>query len=122
MPNPTVSSTQINCLATNIYHESRGEPIEGQIAVARVTINRTKHADFPSSICGVVYQPKQFSWTIGKQKKVLPGKEWEEAKYAAYMALTTKNNFPALYYHNLKVHPKWGRPYLTRIGDHKFYA
>ena len=43
----------ITCLARNIYHEARGEPLEGQYAVAEVTMNRK--ARTPSStVCSVV--------------------------------------------------------------------
>ena len=47
---------QLNCLARNIYHEAGGEPFEGKVAVAQVTINRAESGDFPSDICQVVYQ------------------------------------------------------------------
>ena len=63
MAPPTVDSKQHECLAMNIYHEARGERMEGQIAVAQVTLNRAAHEEWPSTICDVVYQPKQFSWT-----------------------------------------------------------
>ena len=51
------------CLALNVYHEARNQTIDGQYAVAHVTMNRvasSKHAD---NICDVVYANKQFSWT-----------------------------------------------------------
>ena len=55
---------QVHCLAEAVYHESRGEPLDGQAAVARVVMNRTKFPkQFGSTICEVVYQPGQFSWT-----------------------------------------------------------
>lgn len=54
---------EIACLALNIYHEARGESIAGQIAVAEVTINRMNHTYFPDTVCGVVWEPNQFSWT-----------------------------------------------------------
>ena len=56
-------SAAVICLALNIYHEARGEPIEGQRAVASVTLNRTLDPRWPSTVCGVVYDPQQFSWT-----------------------------------------------------------
>lgn len=54
---------ELKCLALNIYHESRGEPLDGQLKVGMVTVNRVKHDYYPDSLCEVVYQPKQFSWT-----------------------------------------------------------
>ena len=50
-------SQEAVCLAKNIYFEARGESLAGKLAVAKVTLNRTKHEDFPDSVCKVVYQP-----------------------------------------------------------------
>ena len=61
---PSVDPEQHECLALNVYHEARGEVIEGQIAVAHVTLNRVNHSYFPETICDVVYQNRQFSWTF----------------------------------------------------------
>lgn len=47
---------QAQCLATNIYHEARGESYAGKVAVANVTMNRVKSPKFPNTICEVVYQ------------------------------------------------------------------
>lgn len=51
------------CLALNVYAEARGEIIEGQLAVAHVTLNRTEDPRYPDEVCAVVYDPYQFSWT-----------------------------------------------------------
>ena len=53
---------ELRCLATNIYHEARGEGRIGMVAVAWTTINRRDSPHFPNTICGVVYQPSQFAW------------------------------------------------------------
>ena len=47
---------QLACLAKNIYYEAGYESFEGKVAVAQVTINRANSGDFPSDICGVIYQ------------------------------------------------------------------
>ena len=119
---PAISSKDIKCLTDNIYHEARGEPLAGQVAVAKVTINRTKHKSFPKNLCEVVYQPKQFSWTIKKPKKPVDIEAWNNAKYAAYTALASKKPFPAIYYHNLTVKPGWAhnKKVLAKIGGHVF--
>jgi spore germination cell wall hydrolase CwlJ-like protein len=54
---------QIKCLGLNIYHEARSSSLDDQKAVALVTINRAKSNVWPNTICEVVYQNKQFSWT-----------------------------------------------------------
>lgn len=63
----TVSGTELACLEKNIYNEARGEIDEGQLAVAFVTIARALSGKFPSTICGVVYQNRQFSWTFDRK-------------------------------------------------------
>lgn len=55
------SRHEIDCLAQNIYFESAHEPVEGQIAVAFVTLNRMKSGHFPSTYCDVVKQKTQFN-------------------------------------------------------------
>ena len=56
----------LTCMALNVYHEARAEPVDGQLAVAFVTINRMRDEAFPSDVCGVVTQSNsiacQFSW------------------------------------------------------------
>src|SRR3546814_19751867 len=56
------SDLELKCLAGAVYFESKGETLAGQLAVARVVINRSQSGDFLDSICGVVYQPSQFSF------------------------------------------------------------
>lgn len=121
------SNTDIECLARNVYHEARGEPLWGQIAVAQVTVNRVESGGFQSSICRAVYAHRQFSWTIGKPKKVKDIKAWE-ASVAVATAVLTKSvhlpDFKALYFHTKQVKPTWNRNkrVLAVIGNHIFYA
>ena len=51
-----VRNKQLECLARNIYYEAKGEPFEGKVAVAQVTINRMESGLFPNDLCKVVYQ------------------------------------------------------------------
>lgn len=117
----------INCLAQNIYFEARGEPIEGKIAVAQVTINRLNHkTQFEKTICGVVYAPKQFSWTE-QHNKIKDIKRWQESRLLAKQIISGNLKlikFSALYFHNQSVKPKWAKKhqYLATIGSHSFYA
>lgn len=126
VPKDAESQKQLHCLATNIYHESRGEPLVGQIAVAQVTINRVNSPGFQSSICKVVHADKQFSWT-SSPKKVKDTKAWN-ASLAVAEAVLTKQisipNFKALYFHTKQVNPKWNRKkeIVAKIGNHIFYT
>jgi spore germination cell wall hydrolase CwlJ-like protein len=59
-------------LTFNIYHESRGEPFKGQLAVAHVTLQRANGE--LKNVRSVVSKPYQFSWTWlynGKRDKKL---------------------------------------------------
>lgn len=62
----TYDAKALSCLALNVYHESRGEPIEGQLAVAHVTLNRAQSTGHPDDICSVVTETRgascQFGW------------------------------------------------------------
>lgn len=125
----TVKATksEILCLAKNIYYEARGEPMQGKIAVAQVTLNRVTHrTEFQSNICGVVYAKHQFSWTMEKHSEPR-GPAWMEAQAIAKAVIIGTVHLPdfrALYFHNLTVKPQWNRTkeLVARIGNHIFYA
>lgn len=132
---------QIECLASNIYFEARSEPLDGQIAVALVTLNRTASDLFPDTICDVVKQQRsnicQFSWwcdidnRIQATKKAFPEKR--VYKQIVELATTIYSLYPtiddhtrgALFYHATYVpKQKLGVPNLQRtakIGRHIFY-
>ena len=128
MAPPTVDPKQHNCLALNIYHEARGERVEGQIAVAHVTMNRVNHEKWPSTICEVVYQPKQFSWThLIKQQTPQEYRSWRSAKIIARDVMIGNVVDPtmgAVYYHANYVNPNWAEYVdLSKvIGNHLFYT
>ena len=117
------SIKEFNCLVKNIYYEARGESAAGKKAVGIVTMNRVRHDNYPKTICKVVYQRKQFSWTNKPMKKHEINKvEWQQSINAATAAYNSKKNFPATHYHNLTVSPAWGLKKLIKIGNHIFYV
>lgn len=59
------------CLTLAVFHEARSEPVEAQVAVAQVALNRSRDKDFPKTVCEVVYAPRAFSWTSSHKKKQL---------------------------------------------------
>jgi hypothetical protein len=79
------------CLARNIYFEARGEGARGQYAVAAVTLNRVREKRWSDGICGVVYQKKQFSWTISRpmsRPTVIDDRAaWQRAAEVAVLSL-----------------------------------
>ncbi len=120
--------TELGCLALNIYHEARGESRQGQLAVAAVTLNRVRDERFPDSICSVVWQPRQFSWTH-TQRSYFPRdmKAWTRALKLARTSLSQKvvaEYDDLLYYHSKKVRPGWSRHkrFVARVGSHLFYS
>ena len=116
------------CLATAVYFESMGEPLEGQLAVAQVVINRSQSGRYPSSWCGVVKQKAQFSFVrAGRFPRIDEGCEaWRKAQAIARIAadkLAYTLPTDVLWYHADYVAPGWGKR-LTRvekIGAHIFY-
>jgi spore germination cell wall hydrolase CwlJ-like protein len=127
------SDKALRCLALNVYHEARSEPVVGQVAVAAVTLNRVASGAFPDSVCGVVEQGGQernhcqFSWWCDGRTDAPRNKEaWQEALRVSLRALTGKAPDPtggALFYHTTSVHPRWSRTFerTARIGRHLFY-
>lgn len=116
---------QIECLARNVYFESRGEPKRGQYAVANVTMNRVKSKRFPNTVCGVVHQKNQFSWTR-RAPKVTDNKSYKEALGIAkevYYDEVTDYSKGAHYFHSSYAKPSWSRKFTMTIsiGNHKFY-
>ena len=49
-------NTERFCMGLALYHEARGEPITGQIAVAATILNRQRSSAYPNTICDVVYE------------------------------------------------------------------
>ena len=63
-PEPPLTEADFRCLVDNVFHEARGESDEGRLWVAAVTLARVAHRRWPNSVCEVVYQYRQFSWTL----------------------------------------------------------
>jgi len=126
---------QLDCLARNIYHEAGGEPFEGKVAVAQVTINRAENPNFPSDICQVVHQKNivyekvlcQFSWYCNSAslKKPMNGPMYTESMEVAKKVLLEGFRLPsikdALYFHGDYINPGWKRERVAKVGRHIFY-
>ncbi|NNE24930.1 MAG: cell wall hydrolase [Rhizobiales bacterium] len=123
-----------SCLSRAIYFEARSESELGQLAVARVILNRVKDRNYPNSICGVVYQGAsrknacQFSFACdGNTDTPKAGKPWNQARRIASRALNGGSDVrvisTATHYHADYVQPKWSNTMhrLIKIGRHIFY-
>jgi len=141
----TIRDAEHECLALNVYHESRSDNFSGRIAVADVVINRVESSLFPNTICGVVQHAKtrinwkgnevpvrgmcHFSWYCdGQSDEPMEEDSWEDAQIIADMIL--RGGFRgisegATHYHATYVTPNWigdrGMVPVGRIGLHKFY-
>jgi len=117
------------CMAKNIYHEAGNQSRLGKFAVAQVTINRMKHPLWRDTICGVVFEPYQFSWANNRSIRWTTPRSseaWRESREIAREALThgfrVKGLEDAVYYHATYVSPNWRNvDRLVRIGAHIFY-
>ena len=128
MPVADALSPDIKCLAQAVYFEARGEALTGQLAVARVVMNRASSGLYPSDYCSVVTQRSQFSFVHNGH---IPNADessgaWLHAKAIARIAhedLWRSEAGNALYFHASYVHPGWAnqKTQLARIDTHIFY-
>lgn len=114
------------CLASAVYFEAKGEPLDGQLAVAQVILNRARSGRFPSSVCGVIFQPGQFSFVRGNAFPAIArnGRHWLQAVAIAKIAsneLWDSSAGGALYFHARRVVPGWKLNRIATIGNHVFY-
>jgi hypothetical protein len=123
------------CLSEAIYFEARGEPYQGQEAVAQVVMNRVFSGYYPHDVCGVVFQNKnrhlacQFTFACeGKDLSRIDEPDmWEQAKQISKDELDGKiwlaDIGHATHYHAYWVHPSWVHEMvrLYRLGVHTFY-
>lgn len=119
---------ELRCLAGAVYFEARGEPIDGQLAVAQVIVNRTEDGRFPRSYCDVVAQPGQFSFMRGRaMPRVREGSPaWRRAVAVARIAdkgLWESEVGDAVFFHARYVRPGWSqrKVRLAQIDTHIFY-
>ncbi|MEM8825353.1 MAG: cell wall hydrolase [Pseudomonadota bacterium] len=117
----------MRCLASAVYNEARGEPLDGQLAVAQVVLNRVDDSRWPNTICGVVYQRYQFSFTHdGLPDFPKRNASWERAEAVAVVAATENWDDvtdEAVFYHATYVAPRWRTAFqqTKNIGQHVFY-
>ena len=119
---------ETNCLATAVYFEARGESLEGQLAVARVVINRASSGRYPPDWCSVVKQPAQFSFVRHGEFPAADTncEAWRKAEAVAEIAaanIVPSVGSDVLWYHADYVAPAWrhGLQQAEQIGAHIFY-
>ena len=122
--------SETNCLATAVYFEARGESVDGQLAVARVVMNRAASGKYPPSWCATVTQPYQFSF-VNPRTQQMPAPNyncdaWRKAEAVARLAaanIVPSVSTDVLWYHADYVSPSWRRNLTEerKIGQHIFY-
>ena len=135
----TKAKAQVECLAQNILFEAGHESAQGQLAVAMVTMKRTKSSAYPNSVCGVVRQKTnnvcQFSWWCDSSLKEKAIKynyspsERARLNQVRKVAMEAYLNYGeiddpthgAMFYHADYVNPRWKLKRVTKIGNHIFY-
>jgi len=117
----SVSAEEMELLARAVYSEARGEPFQGQVAIAAVIVNRVENPDFPNTISDVIFEPWAFT-------AVHDGQIWLDPDETAYEAVreALAGNDPtegAIYYYNpVTATNQWirSREIVTSIGKHIF--
>ena len=128
---------QLTCLARNVFYEANGEPMAGQMAVAQVTVNRSKSGLFPNDLCAVVAQTTvvgddkvcQFSWYCDSRTNKTKVIDKNSPSYIAAKKVlvdgqkVAKIDKDVMWFHedSVKVNPRWPHKVATKIGNHVFY-
>ncbi|RYH02392.1 cell wall hydrolase [Salipiger sp. IMCC34102] len=121
------------CLAQALYHEARGEALQGIFAVGEVIMNRVDSGSYPNSVCGVVHQGTgrkyacQFTWTCDGHSDAI-GNRAAYARVGKVAQLLVEGSPRTLtqgstHYHTKAVSPSWAQrfPRMATIGSHHFY-
>lgn len=115
------SQNDIKLMANAVYGEARGEPYEGQVAVAAVILNRVNSPTFPNTISGVIFEPRAFTAVADGQIYLTPNETARRAVLDAINGWDPTSN--ATYYFNPETATSpwiWTRPQIKQIGKHIF--
>lgn len=111
----------LQLMANAVYGEARGEPYEGQVAVAAVILNRLESPEFPNTISEIIFQPRAFTAVADGQIWLTPNERAKEAVLDAMNGWDPSEN--ALYYFNPVTATSpwiWTRTQIKQIGEHIF--
>lgn len=112
------SQNDIKLMANAVYGEARGEPYEGQVAVAAVILNRVRSDIFPNTISGVIFEPRAFTAVADGQIWLTPNERAEKAVLDAVNGWDPTGH--ALYYFNPDTATSgwiWTRPQIKRLAN-----
>lgn len=114
------------CLARTILYEAGGEPLRGKEAVAATVFERMAQVKYPSTVCSVVYQYKQYSWTSDRVKAYsMPSSHYLDmaARFLRQRSILRVRYKRVTHFHNDTVSPAWSNTFkfVMEVGNHKFY-
>jgi spore germination cell wall hydrolase CwlJ-like protein len=121
-PAVAASDAELDCLATAVWFESRGEALEGQLAVAQAVVNRAKSGRWGKGICGVINAPRQFNFVAARVQRstatfatalavarIAAAGLWHDVAEGAHS------------FHAARLKPGWRLTRVAKIGNHVFY-
>ena len=120
---PSLDEASFRCMMETLYHEARGEGVQGMEAVAAVVMNRAKQSK--KSVCSVVYERKQFSWVFVTKDKSIKGniRDVLAITHKALAGILVDVTDGSTHYHATYVNPKWAKHLkkTVKINNHIFY-
>lgn len=117
----STSDKDLNLLARCVYGEARGEPYNGQVAVAAVVLNRVRSSSFPNTVSGVIYQSGAFTAVSDGQINLTPDQTAYNAARDALGGWDPTGG--CLYYYNPATATSswiWSLTVHIKIGRHNF--
>lgn len=122
----SVNQEELLWLARMIYAESRGESLQGQIAVGAVIMNRVKSNLFPNNVYDVIFERSHGHYQFtpagtGSIHQAQPNSTTMEAARRA-MAGEDPTNGSLFFFNPAKTNDQWvrSRTVSTTIGNHVF--
>lgn len=113
---------ELDCLATAVWFESRGEALEGQLAVAQAVVNRAKSGRWGKGVCGVIRAPRQFNFVPERvQRGTATFTTAMAVARVAMMGLWHDIAEGAHSFHAARLKPGWRLTRVAKIGNHVFY-
>lgn len=131
-------SAAVVCLALTMYHEGRGESIEGQIAIGQVALNRSGLKSKHKDICSIVHEGGplplykcQFTWYCDGRSDIPHNHiAWDLSLTLSQLLLEGRVGLSSLkgancYYAVTRQRPpSWATSanFQSQIGNHRFYV
>jgi len=121
-PTAPADDAELDCLATAVWFESRGEALEGQLAVAQAVVNRAQSGRWGKGVCGVIKAPRQFNFIAARvQRGTATFTTAMAVARIAMQGLWHDMAEGAHSFHAARLNPRWRLTRVARVGNHIFY-